>query len=540
MKMFSPFLARSLTVLAASTAAACSSSDSNTDNGGQNATGKAPSFEKINHFVVIYLENHSFDNLYGQFPGAEGISKAAKDASTQVDLSGQAYTTLPTGDDGQDAPQAHLGPLANAPFPLTEQLVCTKDTPAVFQCADGAPYLTLGGGNHLFDLNHNFFAEQIAINGGKMNRYVAANFWSGGLSLGYYSAKDALPVAEEAKNWTVCDHFFHAAFGGSFINHQWLIAARPPEYLGGTPPDSIMNKTKVGEGGRLELDGPPEIEHAVVQLDGKFYMVSTLFSPVAPNPPNATKLGDATKGLPGDQFLLPSGLQTHATIGDRLSEKKLDWAWYSGGFDDALRSFNDAAYAAANVDGKFDPIPVFESTFQFHHQPFLYFQKYGKCEGGNCALSDEGKAHLRDEADFIKAAKEGTLPAVSFVKPIGANNEHSGYAELLTGEKHVIELIDAIKNGPNWKDTAIVITYDEYGGFWDHVPPPTTDVWGPGSRVPAIVISPYAKKGYVDSTVYDTTSILATIEKRWNLAPLSDRDKNAKDLSASFDFTSPR
>jgi phospholipase C len=85
-------------------------------------------------------------------------------------------------------------------------------------------------------------------------------------------------------------------------------------------------------------------------------------------------------------------------------------------------------------------------------------------------------------------------------------------------------------DGPKWHDTAIVITYDENGGFWDHVAPPEVDGWGPGSRVPAIVISPFARGG-VDSTVYDTTAILKLIEKRWDLEPLSDRDAAQEDLS---------
>jgi phospholipase C len=99
-------------------------------------------------------------------------------------------------------------------------------------------------------------------------------------------------------------------------------------------------------------------------------------------------------------------------------------------------------------------------------------------------------------------------------------------------------LINDVRNGPNWKDTAIVITYDEHGGFWDHVAPPTdashSDVWGPGSRVPTIIISPLAKRGFVDHTLYDTTSILATIERRWDVAPLGTRDANANDLRRAF------
>jgi phospholipase C len=127
---------------------------------------------------------------------------------------------------------------------------------------------------------------------------------------------------------------------------------------------------------------------------------------------------------------------------------------------------------------------------------------------------------------------------VSFVKPVGVDNEHPGYTNLLRGEQHLKALIDDVRNGPNWSDTAIVITYDEHGGFWDHVAPPTdpqhSDIWGPGSRVPTIVISPLAKRHFVDHTLYDTTSILATIERRWDLAPLGTRDAGANDLRRAF------
>ena len=97
-------------------------------------------------------------------------------------------------------------------------------------------------------------------------------------------------------------------------------------------------------------------------------------------------------------------------------------------------------------------------------------------------------------------------------------------------------MIGAIMSGTEWKSTAIVVTYDEGGGFWDHVPPPFSDSWGPGTRVPAIVISPFAKRGFVDHTTYDTTSVLAFIEHRFGLIPLSSRDAHAADLTNAFDF----
>ena len=196
-----------------------------------------------------------------------------------------------------------------------------------------------------------------------------------------------------------------------------------------------------------------------------------------------------------------------ATIGDRLTGAGIDWAWYSGGWNDA-------------VAGHPDPL------FQYHHQPFAYFANY--------APGTAGRSHLRDESEFLAAARSGNLPAVSFVKPVGAENEHPGYADLSRGEQHTAALIEAVRSSHDWKKTAIVVTYDENGGFWDHVAPPVVDRWGPGTRVPTLVISPRARRHFVDHESYDTTSILATIERRYGLAPLSTRDAAANDLRHAF------
>jgi phospholipase C len=125
----------------------------------------------------------------------------------------------------------------------------------------------------------------------------------------------------------------------------------------------------------------------------------------------------------------------------------------------------------------------------------------------------------------------GSLPAVTFFKPIGEQNEHPGYADVLEGDTHAAGIIKAIQDSPLWKDSVIIVTYDENGGLWDHVAPPATDKWGPGTRVPTIIISPFAKKGFIDHTVYDTTSILKLIETRYGLVPLGTRDAGAADLS---------
>src|SRR5207244_264429 len=130
----------------------------------------------------------------------------------------------------------------------------------------------------------------------------------------------------------------------------------------------------------------------------------------------------------------------------------------------------------------------------------------------------------------------GNVPAVAFVKPIGAHNEHPGYADLLRGQQYVATLVKAVQDSAVWKNS-VIITYDEGAGRWDHVPPPPGDRWGPGVRVPAIIISPYAKRHYVDHTTYETVSILKLIETRWNVAPLGTRDAAANDLLNAFDFS---
>ena len=422
--------------------------------------------QKINHVVVIYQENWSFDSLYGKFPGANGLDQAAA-TTPQVDKDGKPYPTLPQ-------------PLNTTFTPAVPDPRFPADMPV-------APFDTTKyvGANQLTgDLVHRYYQEQYQIDGGKMDKFVA---WSdaAGLVMSYYDASN-MPEGKLAQQFTMMDNFFHAAFGGSFLNHQFLICACAPTWP--EAPAAIV--AQVDANGVMTKDGQ-------VTPDG--YAVNTSFTINSPHPANVTD----------NSLLVPQ--QTAPTIGDRLNERGISWVWYSGGWDNALL-------------GHADPL------FQFHHQPFAYYANYAD---GTQAKAD----HLKDENVYYTDIADGKLPAVTFIKPLGANNEHPGYATLLNGQQHVADLVSAIQNSPYWQDTAIIITYDEHGGRWDHVPPPVVDKWGPGSRVPTIVISPFAKKGFVDHTQYDTTSILKLIEERWNLEPLADRDGKAGDMQTAFDFS---
>ncbi len=156
------------------------------------------------------------------------------------------------------------------------------------------------------------------------------------------------------------------------------------------------------------------------------------------------------------------------------------------------------------------------------------------------APGQPGRAHLQDETKFVTAAKNGTLPQVSFVKPYGAENEHPGYASEPDGSGHLVDLLKTITSGPQAKDTLVVVTYDEFGGQWDHVAPPVVDKWGPGTRIPALVLSAGMEKSGVDSTRYDTTSIMATIEHNYRLAPVATRDAIVADLRTAVRTGDPR
>jgi phospholipase C len=428
---------------------------------------QASGLQKINHIVVIYQENWSFDSLYGKFPGANGLDQAGP-TTPQVDNDGNPFATLPQ-------------PLNTDFIPAIPDPRFPADLPV-------APFDTqkyVGANQLTGDLVHRYYQEQTQIDGGKMDKFAAVSD-AAGLVMSYYDATN-MPEGKLAQQFTMMDNFFHAAFGGSFLNHQFLICACAPRW-----PEAPANiVAEVDAAGNMVKDGQ-------VSPDG--FAINTSFTVNTPHPVNIT---DSTQ-------LVPS--QTQPTIGDRLNDANVSWVWYSGGWNNA-------------VIGHADPL------FQFHHQPFAYFANYAEGTPGRAA-------HLKDENDYYSDVAGGKLPAVTFIKPLGPDNEHPGYATLLNGQQHVADLVSAIQNSPYWQDTAIIITYDEHGGRWDHVPPPVIDKWGPGLRVPTIVISPFARKGFVDHTQYDTTSILRLIEERWNLEPLADRDAKTGDMLSAFDFNS--
>ena len=176
------------------------------------------------------------------------------------------------------------------------------------------------------------------------------------------------------------------------------------------------------------------------------------------------------------ESLLPA-LEGVTTIGDQLSERGIAWAWYGGGWNDALA-------------GHPDP------TFEYHHHPFVYFRQFAE---GTAAREE----HLKDETALFAALAQGTLPAVAFWKPVGAEDQHPGYAELVKGDRKVDEVIKKIEASPLWKDMVIIITYDENGGYWDHVAPRASTIGARGRacRSSSSRPSPSAVPSTIRSTI---------------------------------------
>jgi phospholipase C len=514
--------------------------------------GSDQKLSAINHIVVIYEENHSFDNLYGGWEGVNGRGTLP----AQVDQNGAPYqcllqddvnlTSPPLSVTCNDAAHGISSHFTNAPFSIEAYIPSDARTcpqPGVFAPNGLPPSAANLPGGCTRDIVHRFYQEQYQLNNGQQNRYVTGSD-AVGLSLGYYDTQ-ALPIyqylhSQGAPQYAIADDFFQAAFGGSFLNHQWLIAAASPAWAAmpasqhsvldanGMPTNYPLYNTTAT---KADKAGTQACAGAVANRACGDFAVNTIqptFQPTSSNP-----------------LKLPA--LTSTNIGDELTAAGVSWAWYSGGWSNAdgdvgAPGWTNGTTPGTCTDPNSSPNPTYpycpNKVFQFHHQPFNYYAKY--------APGTAGRAHLQDEVAFQDAvAGSGTqcqIPAVSFVKPIGLENEHPGYTSETRGSDHLVQLLSSINNSACSKDTMVVVTYDEFGGQADHVAPPGQggtpgphDQWGPGTRIPALIIAPRIRGNFaVDHTQYDTTSILATIEHRWNLAPLSSRDAAVNDLSNVF------
>jgi phospholipase C len=311
----------------------------------------------------------SFDNLFGKFPGANGLANAG-DKSIQVGPDGKSYKFLPTTMNTNLKPpnvdKRFPTQLPNRPFQINRFVSLNDDSG---------------------DLTNGFYQEKLQINDGAMNRYADVST-AKGLAMGYFDISGTYQW-KLAKQFTLGDAMFHSAFGGSFLNHAFLVCSCAFRW----PNASAAMVARLDADGNMVKDGQ-------VTPDG--YAVNTSRS-VYLHAPNDT---DQSKLVPP---------QTMPHIGDRLDAKNISWKWYSGGYDDAMAGHPD-------------------TRFQFHHQPLQYFQNLAP---GTPAQ----KAHLQDYKDFVHDIEQNTLPQVAFHKPIGQYNLHPGYTNVTDGDRHLADLM---------------------------------------------------------------------------------------------------
>ncbi|MBX9297520.1 acid phosphatase [Chromobacterium piscinae] len=471
----------------------------------------------IKNVVVIYAENRGFDNLYGLFPGANGIPGVNPSSRggyvAQKDFDNSTLPALPPTWGGLTAAgqavtlsQAQTMGFANKPFQIDDPNGLNGTGVAVPQSVVTR------------DLVHRFYNNQMQINGGANDKFAAYSD-AGGLTMGYYDGSK-MAMWKLAQQYTLADNFFMGAFGGSFLNHQYLVCACAPQYpnADASPAKGSISAIDTdGKGNFVRLTPAANTPASVLSgaakylndnnltpkdAAGMYYAVNTMQPAFQPSG-NAPASGDAS-GLyadPAKANTLPA--QTQATIADRLDAKQISWAWYAGGWAQAT-SDRSKIYNGG--------VP----NFQAHHQPFNYYASFDSSK----QAAYRGQ-HLKDfDQDFLSAAAAGALPQVAFYKPQGNLNQHAGYASVADGDAHIASVIAKLQQSPQWKNMLVVVTYDENGGFYDHAAVPKGDRWGPGTRIPAILISPFAKKGYVDHTQYDTASILRFLTRRFGLQPL--------------------
>ena len=457
-----------------------------------------PPLEAVQTIVVIFAENRGFDHLYGNFPGANGLGNATPQQRTQLDRDGTVLTALPpVNGNGLTDP--------SDPTQITSEE--TNNHPNQPYALDDPNGYNVDFRYKLHDLVHRFYNNQMQIDGGRNDKFAA---WSdaGGEVMGHWNDGAQTAMWANTKKNKHTDNNNQGAFGGSFLNHQYLICACAPydfktaadpatfaNFISAVEADGVTLKVDTSKSPASALNGVPVYVNDSV-LTPDYYGVNTMQPPYAPTGNKLAsdpRYGDLSKG----NTLSP---QAATTIGDLLTQKGINWAWYAGAWQ-------------ATLDGT-APGSV---AFQNHHQPFNYYQAYAPTTAARAAhLLDGGVGGTQ----FIADIDAGKLPPVTFYKPQGSQNQHPGYANVADGDAHIADVIQHLQASPQWQHMVVVVTYDENGGWWDHVAPPKADRWGPGTRVPAIIVSPYAKAGTVDHTQYDTASILRLITHRYNLPVL--------------------
>lgn len=492
-----------------------------------NSGESAPTTTPIKHVIVIFDENISFDHYFATYPHAtnppsEPVFHAKKDTPRVNNLlSGGLLDENPN---------------STQPFRM--------DT--------GVASVTC-------DQNHDYTPEQQAVDFGLMDKYPEStgsgsstsfpcnDYGKGnGVVMGYFDGNTVTAIWNYAQHFAMSDNSYGTMFGPSTVGALNLVA-------GSTATATLFPTKPNGE--------PASASGSIANR-----------LPVGPAIGDPRPAGDecvlTNPGLQGTTMVSVAG----KNVGDLLNEKGITWGWFQGGFaptgydikgraicgsHHAGLAGDDAVETVGDYIPHHEPFQYYASTQNLHHNPPSDPSKIGQTDPAN---------HQYDLSAFWTALGEDRLPAVTYLKAAAYQDGHPGYSDPIDEQNFLVSVINAVSNSPYWKDTAIILAYDDSDGWYDHVLGPvvnqsavtddalagvgncgaatavgTQGRCGYGPRLPLLVISPYAKQNYVDHRTVDQSSILRFIEDNWSLGRLGGDSSDAKagTLNGLFDFDHP-
>ena len=380
--------------------------------------------QKITKIVFLVKENRTFDTLFGLYPGADG-------ATTGKLCDG---TTVPLTQGHDDSPGA----------------------------------------------KHSFLTGIQVIDGGKMDCFDQTEGAQGGIPYIQYHGDQIPNYWAYAKHFTLGDRFFSSAYGPTFVEHFWIVAASTNRYL------SNEHGYQAGDdqirGGYC--DDPTE------RMDS-----FPLMTPAQTKTVYGLEQRADISTIESDWIIQRWPCRDIKVVPDLLQNAGISWKYY------------------------LEQRPIWDVMGTIPH--IRYGPMWNDIVGNETFLSD---------------LQAGKMPDVSWLLPPITLSDHPDYGTLCNGENWTVNTVNAIMQSPEWAHTAIFLTWDDYGGFYDHVPPPHEDIYGDGPRVPLLLISPYARQGHIFHETSDFSSVLRFIEEMHSLPSLGRRDATANDLLDAFDF----
>ena len=377
--------------------------------------------------------------------------------------------------------------------------------------------------------------------------------FSEGNSMGFYNTEleEASILKQLADRFTLSDNFHQSFLGGTAQNHVMFGTGDAIYWSDGngnatTPPASVIanpNPASPGAavtagGNKYTVDGnfsncsdvtQPGVKPIVLYLDGlpydaepncaegHYYMLNNT------NPgylPNGTVVPS-----PGNQGSIPPS--SVRNIGDALNSKNVSWAYFGGNYNNAVALANFAAGNPAILNATVGPITAAAEADPAHAMGALYCQICNPFQYSTSIMTKNPSQHLKDTVDLIADIKNGQLPAVSVGKPDGVLDGHPSSSKVDLFESYVQNVLDALDANPELKaTTAVFITWDEAGGYWDSGFVQPVDFFGDGPRIPLLILSPYSTGGKINHAYADHVSLDKFIERNWKLAPISDRSRD--------------